>query len=1731
MASDPQAPVGPDIDIMNDPAFAPGTAADGSSEPDHCRICRSEGSAEEPLYHPCKCSGSIKFVHQDCLMEWLTHSQKKYCELCKTQFTFTKVYDPDMPQTLPTPLFLRQAARHMLRNIIFWARGVLVGFVWLGCLPWCVGWMWRAWFWLGDGGWWARRDMLRAIPSGDMLASPTGEIAGETTAARGRGIIAYLASPALSVFMSPINGGSGVAKEAAIANTTGTMANTTNVQYYPDGIFFDSNPFHTMSRWPVLNRLVVDVIEGQLLTALIVVMFILVFLIREWVVQQQPGLGQNLGLNLDENAPLPVPPAAPAAPAEHEAGIGAEDNANPDVLPAGEDVADAALLDRAYGAVPDNDDDEGNPFEDEPAPVPTAPQQRVFARPRRRRAFGADQVAEANLNGSEDGNASGSDRAPNNAFVFGSGPPLPRPASTRENTAQATNLRRDLEEMATHHGSTSSYDFGPKEGSSDSLFQFGTGTSEPSRPSSVWSTRGTTEEQRDSRTRNKEFWAGMSDELETIDTGRTKEWRRASMGELSSPPGSPISPERRLSTSHPVSNSIDPNAEPSVIQDKEKDLPSRDENASWSSSEQPQDNKNKGKGKEVIVDPNDDDEALWEDSADGDESKTEGSHGVGASEWSTTAQAGDASLPPYSSPPSPPPFSIDVPVQPQGTDSPPNAEEDLQMMNIPEMPDATLAEAMRQVAVDQGIPEERLRAAWNQRNIDAQPAPALPQRQQNGLWNWFGNVDIPDAPADPANNDDDDDDEEDVDNEAGGQVDAEGNMLAAVNGNVPPAIVDEDAADDFEGIMELVGMRGPIMGLVQNAAISSMLITATVAIGVAFPYVTGKTVMMIIAHPVLFFFKLPALTASFCAEFIVDSVSLVSFSMLLLTDQTIRFFARPIIYLAPALAKYVTNHQLTEMLQRWASERQERVVSKFSSVETTYAALKKYPPSAVPPLGVVARESYDRLSKAIAYQLDKLGWAGILSTQISSGPAKFPIGGVNVTNPVAWASSSLHQTFSSVNFTRTVNEVTLNVNGTNLAMDDQLLPYTVYKWSAWDRVAVVILGYVFFTIVGTIYVKRRRGEQSNRNMERLVVDFLEQCGGVMKVVLIIGIEMFVFPLYCGILLDIAMLPLFETATIAGRVQFAIDCPLTTIFVHWFVGTCYMFHFALFVSMCRKIMRSGVLYFIRDPDDPTFHPVRDVLDRPVITQLRKIAFSGFIYGVLVLVCLGGVVWSLYGATVGVLPIHWSSSEPVLEFPVDLLFYNFLMPFAVKFFKPSEGLQKMYGWWFKRCARTLRLSSFMFGDRLKDEEGYHCHPTWQSWLMGEKGDVEAPVLPGQSAPKGKAYFQRSGRFVRAPASDSIRRARGTPVFMPVDEQNRRLDVSPAEDPPNGAAGANSLDWKLVYIPPYFRVRVGMVVLGIWFFAAFTGVAATIGPLLLGRAILGRLVPRSVHLNDIYAFSVGIYLVGGTILAISKVPAAKKFLVEKLGPVFTAARSASSISPSAIWNASRSAIVRVAKVSYVVTAFAVVMPTLVALMIEFYVIIPIHTAFGDDGSSSMVPTSTESTATAALPSPIPFRSTHTVHFVQDWTLGVLYVKMMGRMMLLDPESVWARALRGVVGRGWLDPDVKLATSLVAPAIFGMVVALTTPLLLARGAIAAGMEDEAKIYRFAFPAVMAAAAMCGAMYAVYRMVEGWKGKIKDEVYLRGVRVHNHGEKAPPPLPITGTSTATATAAAVAGA
>lgn len=46
------------------------------------------------MISPCVCSGSLKFVHQSCLQQWIKSADTKSCELCKYDFQMTTKIKP-----------------------------------------------------------------------------------------------------------------------------------------------------------------------------------------------------------------------------------------------------------------------------------------------------------------------------------------------------------------------------------------------------------------------------------------------------------------------------------------------------------------------------------------------------------------------------------------------------------------------------------------------------------------------------------------------------------------------------------------------------------------------------------------------------------------------------------------------------------------------------------------------------------------------------------------------------------------------------------------------------------------------------------------------------------------------------------------------------------------------------------------------------------------------------------------------------------------------------------------------------------------------------------------------------------------------------------------------------------------------------------------------------------------------------------------------------------------------------------------------------------------------------------------------------------------------------------------------------------------------------------------------------------------------------------------------------
>ena len=120
-------------------------AMDAFGEESECRVCRDTATESEPLLSPCKCDGSIKFVHESCLLRWLSVKKIDSCELCGHRFVFASVYSDDAPERLPWHEFMRLSLQMVASRYQTFLKVVYCIFLWLLLLPVLVKWGFAIW--------------------------------------------------------------------------------------------------------------------------------------------------------------------------------------------------------------------------------------------------------------------------------------------------------------------------------------------------------------------------------------------------------------------------------------------------------------------------------------------------------------------------------------------------------------------------------------------------------------------------------------------------------------------------------------------------------------------------------------------------------------------------------------------------------------------------------------------------------------------------------------------------------------------------------------------------------------------------------------------------------------------------------------------------------------------------------------------------------------------------------------------------------------------------------------------------------------------------------------------------------------------------------------------------------------------------------------------------------------------------------------------------------------------------------------------------------------------------------------------------------------------------------------------------------------------------------------------------------------------------------------------------
>ena len=324
------------------------------------------------------------------------------------------------------------------------------------------------------------------------------------------------------------------------------------------------------------------------------------------------------------------------------------------------------------------------------------------------------------------------------------------------------------------------------------------------------------------------------------------------------------------------------------------------------------------------------------------------------------------------------------------------------------------------------------------------------------------------------------------------------------------------------------------------------------------------------------------------------------------------------------------------------------------------------------------------------------------------------------------------------------------------------------------------------------------------------------------------------------------------------------------------------------------------------------------------------------------------------------------EPLSHVPVDLLFLHLILPYTMRYFRPKKVIKKFATAIWKSLATKLRLTSYFFGGRYLSEE--YTPKTWREAFMQSPDDLA------------DAEHVFDGSFRRVPATDQLALPRDmkataavTESGEPVDDEARNL-IKMQDAEAVKAHRDVKRDYMIVYIPPQFRYRIFCFIGLMWCVCAVLLGLAVALPIQLGRSFFKLFTSREVH--DGYSLIVGFYLLW-LCYAIAKAADRLDKRRQRRGNEGPRADiRIFVIKRGLLW---------MAKTIYMALFLGIVIPTLVALVVDIYIILPLRLTVKPDMTSR-------------------------IRIVDAWALGLLYAKIAFHVHHVHPPNQITRGLQRV-------------------------------------------------------------------------------------------------------------------------
>jgi E3 ubiquitin-protein ligase MARCH6 len=292
-----------------------------------------------------------------------------------------------------------------------------------------------------------------------------------------------------------------------------------------------------------------------------------------------------------------------------------------------------------------------------------------------------------------------------------------------------------------------------------------------------------------------------------------------------------------------------------------------------------------------------------------------------------------------------------------------------------------------------------------------------------------------------------------------------------------------------------------------------------------------------------------------------------------------------------------------------------------------------------------------------------------------------------------------------------------------------------------------------------------------------------------------------------------------------------------------------------------------------------------------------------------------------------------------------------------FRPVKTLLKVVGYVLRILAAHLRLSSYLFGPFSQDVPA-----TDRPWPFSARDSATEDT---------DINYVRDGTFKRVPATDNIALSKDMPAVVeldrygePADDESRAL-IAAQDAEAEKAKRDPFYDYTPVYIPPHFWRRLIACIFVLWSLAAAGLGVVLSAPILLGRATFRLVLEREVH--DGYSFILGFYLLWGCYTFGKAIDRMDKRRQRRGGDGPRTDLLIYATKRSILWSL---------KISYMIISMGIVIPILIAIVMELYLLLPIRYVLNP-------------------------HVTPRLRIVDMWCLGILYTKVAIHAVQLRPPS----------------------------------------------------------------------------------------------------------------------------------